>query len=418
MSARRFVADARRIARPLAADGGPVINLCQDRYRFAVLFAACLIAGRVCLLTGDHGERSRARLHARFAGSVAIDDAILLQWGLARWGEAADLAGAWPPPAIAPAQHCAIVLTSGSTGEPAAVPKLWGELVARSRAAAERFVLPGDGAPTVIGTVPPHHMYGFETTVLLPLHAGSSSWCGPVFYPADIAAALQAVPGPRILVTTPIHLRALLEQAPARPPEQVISATAPLDPALAQRIERQWGATLWEIFGATEVGSIASRRTVCEPDWTLYPGLALDPPEEAAIVRAPYAPPAALGDRVERLEGGRRFRLIGRSGDLVKIGGRRASLSSLTRILTGLPGVEDGVFLAPDDLEERPLARLVAVVVAPGCNAQSLLDALRREIDPLFLPRRLILRPALPRNATGKLPRQALLDLLGTDPDG
>ena len=78
----------------------------------------------------------------------------------------------------------------------------------------------------------------------------------------------------------------------------------------------------------------------------------------------------------------------------------------------------DGVFIAPDDLDRRPNARLIAAVVAPGRDAQSLLEALRREIDPLFMPRRLILCDALPRNATGKLPRQALLAMLGPDPDG
>ena len=411
MSARRFVADARWVAGRLP-DAAHVINLCQDRYRFALLFAACVMAGRICLLASDQGERALAHLRARFAGSHAVDDAAV-----SGFGQAADLADAWPAPEIPSDRCCAIVLTSGSTGEPAAARKSWGELVARSRAAASRFGLTGEGAPAVIGTVPPHHMYGFETTILLPLHSGASSWCGPVFYPADIRSALETVPGRRILVTAPIHLRALLERELERPPEQVISATAPLDPALAARAEAQWGTEVAEIFGATEVGSIASRRTVRETNWTLYPGLTLAPPEDAPVVHAPFASPAALSDTVELLDAGRSFRLLGRSSDLVKLGGRRASLAGLTRILAGLDGVLDGVFFAPDDLDRRPNARLAAVAVAPGRTAQDLLDALRREIDPLFLPRPLILRDTLPRNATGKLPRQALLDLLGPDPD-
>jgi len=44
------------------------------------------------------------------------------------------------------------------------------------------------------------------------------------------------------------------------------------------------------------------------------------------------------------------------------------------------------------------------------------LDALRQRIDAAFLPRPLHLVSALPRNATGKLPRRALSQLLAAAP--
>jgi acyl-coenzyme A synthetase/AMP-(fatty) acid ligase len=40
---------------------------------------------------------------------------------------------------------------------------------------------------------------------------------------------------------------------------------------------------------------------------------------------------------------------------------------------------------------------------------------LRQHLDPLFLPRRVVLVPALPRNALGKLPREALLRMVAQD---
>ena len=58
------------------------------------------------------------------------------------------------------------------------------------------------------------------------------------------------------------------------------------------------------------------------------------------------------------------------------------------------------------------LRGLAAVVVAPGLDEAALRAALRCSVDPVFLPRPLRLVPSLPRNDTGKLPRQALLDLL------
>jgi acyl-coenzyme A synthetase/AMP-(fatty) acid ligase len=40
------------------------------------------------------------------------------------------------------------------------------------------------------------------------------------------------------------------------------------------------------------------------------------------------------------------------------------------------------------------------------------MQALRARIDPVFLPRPLLFVDALPRNASGKLPKQRLQDLL------
>jgi acyl-coenzyme A synthetase/AMP-(fatty) acid ligase len=58
------------------------------------------------------------------------------------------------------------------------------------------------------------------------------------------------------------------------------------------------------------------------------------------------------------------------------------------------------------------VGRIAAVVVAPGQDDAAILAALRRELDPVFLPRRLRKLDALPRNETGKLPRDRLLALL------
>ena len=96
----------------------------------------------------------------------------------------------------------------------------------------------------------------------------------------------------------------------------------------------------------------------------------------------------------------------------MKLGGRRASLSGLNRILTALDGVADGVFVVPGDLDRRATARLMAVVVAPRRSPDSILAELRGRVDPLFLPRRVVCVDALPRNELGKLPQGALLALL------
>lgn len=118
-----------------------------------------------------------------------------------------------------------------------------------------------------------------------------------------------------------------------------------------------------------------------------------------------------LGDLIELLPE-RRFLLHGRHGDLINIAGKRTSLAYLNHQICTLPGVRDGAFLLPETDDERGTTRLTAFAVAPGLDARQLLDGLRQRLDPVFLPRPLILLESLPRNSTGKLPRQELLALL------
>ena len=418
-----LLADVARIAADLPASG-TVANCCQDRYWFVVAFLAALSRGAVSLMSGDQSATRLGDFAARYPGLVSVSDdpAFVSPLPHITIGPSSAPAPAGPLAEIPTAQTALIVFTSGSTGEPTGTVKNWGELVARSRAAGAAFGLSESAPAAVIGTVPPQHMYGLETTILLPLHAPVSSWCGPAFYPADIRAALDEAPAPRILVTTPLQLRAMLRlDPPQNPPERIISATAPLDIETAAAAETAWGSVVEEIFGASEVGSIARRRTTAGPIWTLYPGVDLGGTEEEPIVTAADAAPRRLNDVIEWHAGGRQFRLLGRNSDLLKRGGRRASLVGLGTILTAIPGVEDGVFLAPEDLDHNDAARLTAFVVAPGLSAADILAALRRSIDPVFLPRRLIHVSALPRTPMGKLPRQALLTLLAdsqarTDP--
>lgn len=411
-----FLRAAHRLAASLGGDG-PVLNLCADRCLFALAFAAALLRGRPCVLAGADASGALAR---NFPGAWAVAEKGNLPAGIE--GQeiallAADAAGPVPPnPALPANRLAAYAVTSGSTGEPVAHPKPWGALAARSRAAGTQFDFREAQPVTVVGTVPPQHMYGFETTVLLPLHAASSSWCGPTFFPADVRAAVAAAPVPVLLVTTPLQLRVLLE-GPALPPlAAAISATAPLDPALAAEAERVWNAPVLEIYGATEAGSLASRRTTAGDAWRPYPGVMVIEESGTAFAITESAAAQPLADSVMPLGDGR-FRLLGRRADLVKLGGRRASLTGLTRILCGLNGVLDGAFAAPDDLERRPSARLLAFAVAPERSAESILAELRGKVDPVFLPRRVIRVERLPRNALGKLPRRALLALVAAESD-
>jgi acyl-coenzyme A synthetase/AMP-(fatty) acid ligase len=219
-------------------------------------------------------------------------------------------------------------------------------------------------------------------------------------------------------VTTPVHLRALIESGVSLPPiAAMVSATAPMPAELAQAAEARFGGQLLEVFGSTETCVFASRRAAADEPWTLFDDVHLHPQPDGTQVRAPQLEqPMMLADIVTLHDGGRRFRLCGRHADLLEIAGKRASLGDLTRRLLAIPGVQDGVVFQLDGGDALGVHRIAALAVAPALDEHTILDALRRAVDPVFLPRPLKLVDALPRNETGKLPRHRLLALVEHQP--
>ena len=318
------------------------------------------------------------------------------------------LAAAGVVPELPADQLAAIVFTSGSTGRPVPHAKSWGALAGSALAEAEALGIQAQSGLALLGTVPPQHMYGLESTVLLAMQNGLALHAERAFYPGDICAALSALPRPRALVTTPVHLRALLaEDTPLPEVDLVLCATAPLSPQLAAQAEARFAAPLHEIYGCTEAGQVGARRTVHTPEWRSLRDVRLYQDEMGTWVSGGHVQiPALLADVIE-LRDSRSFLLHGRSADLVNIAGKRSSLAHLNYHLNSIPGVKDGVFFMPDD-DKHAVTRLTAFVVAPGLAPQRLMNALRSRIDAAFLPRPLCFVDALPRNATGKLARSAL----------
>jgi acyl-coenzyme A synthetase/AMP-(fatty) acid ligase len=171
---------------------------------------------------------------------------------------------------------------------------------------------------------------------------------------------------------------------------------------------------LLEIYGATEVGQIATRRPCADEAWELLDGNQLTVIDGATILQGSTQPqPQALNDVVDVLSPGR-FRLIDRATNLINIVGKRSSLGYLNHVLTQIPGVLDGVFCQPDDPQAQDDARLAAFVIAPGLSPGEVLAGLRPHVDPVFLPRPLIFIDDLPRDANGKVAAATLRRLVET----
>ena len=395
------------------------INLCEDRYAFLVAFAALAVRGQTNLLPPSRVSHAIDEVLAAHPGSYTLGDVALQPtppgylefdpFDLAMEDVETDLA-------VASDATVAIGYTSGSTGLPKPNAKCWSKLAVSSAHNDKLLLGLADAAYTIVATVPPQHMYGLEFSVLLPLFADAAIHAARPFFPSDIANVLAEVPAPRVLVTTPVHLRALVEHRQSLPAlAAIVSATAPMSAELARAAEALFGAPVQEVFGSTETCVIAHRRTGSEEYFTLYPGVTLHPQPDGTLVDAPQLlQPVALADLVELIDHGH-FVLRGRNADLLEIAGKRASLGDLTKRLLAVPGVRDGAVFQMDN-NSCGIQRIAALAVAPGLAAPDILRALRKAIDPVFLPRPLKLVDALPRSETGKLPRSALLEMLKREP--
>src|SRR5262249_53516150 len=146
-------------------------------------------------------------------------------------------------------------------------------------------------------------------------------------------------------------------------------------------------------------------------EWTLFRGVHLTQMDGVTWASGGHVEkPVPMNDVIVAIDD-THFLLHGRTADLVNIAGKRNSLAYLNLQLTAIPGVDDGAFFMPDEQDADGVTRLTAFVVAPTLSPAVVLSALRERIDAVFLPRPLLFVEALPRNATGKLPREALKEL-------
>lgn len=419
ITVRRFLAEVRHLAAALPARRH-MLNACSDRYHFTIGLGAALVAKKIMLLPPTHTPEMIRQLQTLAPDAFCLSDGphaidlhdCVYQDAFAEGPSDADVNGPFDMPHLPGTQPVADVFTSGSTGLPVPHRKTWGSLVQSARAEAMRLGLQGSRPFSIVGTVPPQHMFGFESTVLLAMQNGAVIHAGQPFYPADIVGALQAATRPRVLVTTPVHLRVLLSSGLDLPAvDLVVSATAPMPPQLATTCEQLFAAPLFEIYGSTETGQIASRRSAETDQWELFPQVTLTPHDNRMWACGGHVDQVVpMNDVIEPIDN-HRFFLHGRLTDLINIAGKRNSLDYLNHQLNSIPGVEDGTFFMPDDSDAGSVVRLVAFVVAPGLTVPALQMELKKRIDATFLPRPLVFLETLPRNSTGKLPREALVAL-------
>jgi acyl-coenzyme A synthetase/AMP-(fatty) acid ligase len=409
----QFLRDVASLA-ALLPEHRHVANLCRDRYRFAVGFAASLCRRQITLLPPSEIPALIEATLKAYDDVYCLTDTpqtasvpVFAFPTLPASGEQSA-----PVPHFAADQPAAILFTSGSTGLPQPHVRDWGLLVSSAISAGRELGVDRLPGASLIGTVPHQHSYGLESLILLAWQHDVVLHAERPFYPGDICDRLAAAPRPRILITTPAHLRVLVAEPGEKPGvDLIVSATAPLPNALAAAAETAFAAPVHEIFGCSEVGQLAARRTLRTEEWTCLDGIALRQEGTDTWAGGPAIPVETRLADIMELRDPHHFRLIGRTADLINIAGKRSSLAHLNAQINAIAGVRDAVFVMGDETGSGP-ARLVAFAVAPGLTAAAILAALRHRIDPAFLPRKLHLVSEVRRNDLGKLTRETVTQML------
>lgn len=406
-------------------DGHLVCNLCHSNLAFFITWIATLRRRLPIVLPPSRGvadlelvistarspvvvitdQATHPELNATFLKYLPNTKAKTLPAQALRWQ--ADLR-----------QAKVTLYSSGSTGKPEAKSRSLTQLYAGALQLGTRLGLTEDSGPIplqnevnhIVSCVPPQHMFGIETVVMISFAFAKTVLNQRPLLPSDIQDAIVSCKSKVMWVATPIHLRAISRTSTElHSCSLTITSTMPLSRELACATETLTQSPIIEIYGSTETGALATRRTSKDPDWRPLDDVKVTFGPSIVEVSGPhFDSPQPIADALEPLCSNR-FSLTGRNTDLIKIGGRRTSLAALNGVLLSINQIDDGVFIAPN---QDSLGRLALIYANKNeVPIQVLWSALRKRIDPVFLPRIMIRVDKLPRNERGKVNRTELMTL-------
>ena len=409
ISLGQFRSDVNRLAARLQGDGDTLVS-CPGRYAFGVGLLASWLNAKAVVLPPNRLDETLRDIRGRFNIGFECD----ADWGSKLPGNDARAGhGSWEA-RVGNGHNAVKLFTSGSTGTPSVVVKSVANLLDEASAIATEFEWPT--GPVVAG-VPPQHLYGLTFSVLLPWVLGNAWVDDMPRYPGDVLETLQHTGG-KTLISVPTQYQAMLRDKTDLRGIACVSAAAPLSGRLARQWQQHNGADILEIYGSSETGVVGHRRQVTAEGWQPFPQVHLSTERSLLRVDSPFVSDEFTGgfvtaDQVTLLEQGR-FRLLGRADAVVKIAGKRVSLTSIERMICSCPGVvEAAVIAVPASGPIRDVAIWAAVVADKGypLSPRRLQSDLRGKLEGIEIPRRVLVVDRLPRTASGKLPGKAVARL-------
>ena len=404
-----------------------VVLFAEDSYLFCVGLLAILHAGFEVVLpeNGQPGTLDKYRQGSLVLFTDMVSDDGQQRLLIQSDGAEGDATG-FVPQVLNSETSVINFFTSGSSGEPKQIVKT---LLALDREAAllEQYWGEQLAGATVLSTVTHQHLYGLTFKIFWSLCAGRPFLAQMFSYWEPLMAALRE-PMQRIacVISSPAHLTRyppLTQLSESQQPVRVFCAGAALSTAGVESTRKNLGPIATEVYGSTETGVIAWRQQ-CEQDlaWAFFESIDGMVNSDGLLE---VASPLVIGDdwfetsdRIELHDDGR-FLLKGRADRVVKIEGKRVSLTAIEQYLSSVDSVEEAAVLVLADARGSLAAVLV---LAPAAVAERLLlgdfrfsrrlrDLMRPLFDQAELPRRWRFVEQMPVNPQGKRTQKLLGEL-------
>ena len=420
-----FVSDVSKVRYYLEArENAPWILHCEDSYFFTVALLAMLQSGRKALVTANRQEAFIKEIKKPeygfltdepFAGD---DSATMIQDVLA--GECAALKfGKFDK-----SKAEMVMYTSGTTGEPKAVYKLFlqfeNELFELVKVFGNDWV-----NRKVYSTVNHHHIYGLLFTALLPIATGLPFRRHRIDFPTELAnIAGEAV----VMASSPAFLKRLAAETDKtigfNCPPIIYSSGGPLPEEVARKASELTGYWPMEIYGSTETGGIAYRQSQNGPVWKPFEVCKMCLVENGCLnIKSSYILEAegfTTGDLADLYDDGR-FLLKGRSDSIVKIEEKRISLPEVENRLKQTGLVQD-VRVVPMVGKRQYLAAAIVLnesgrekfAGVPKLAINNFFhDHLLKFIENTVSPKKWRYLEELPQNTEGKIRMRDIQALFG-----
>lgn len=393
----------------------------DDSLLFAQALLACALGGYQAILPGHQRLAGLQALQSQFDG--LLTDGELPGTALAVPQLRLPLLAADDKPeadgaALPPERLDLTLFSSGSTGEPKAIPKAWPQLEAELRV---QMALWGErlAGTRVLASVSHQHIYGLLFRILLPLCLGRPFDRRSIDYPEQLA--LQTAPW--CLIASPAFLSRLDPAIAAAGCRLIVSSGGPLQVEDAHQTRALLGQLPVEIFGSSETGGIGWRqRHQAQTPWTPLPGVEVRVgPDQSLLLRSPFLAEddwLACADRIALLGDG--FALLGRQDRVIKLEEKRISLDEVEARLQALAEVESAAVLPLLQGQRQILGAVLVLSEAGAARWDELgqgrfLLALRQQLrpwlEPVALPRSVRRVEQMPVNAQGKRPWPQLKEL-------
>lgn len=328
-----------------------------------------------------------------------------------------------------PAIDAAVIkFTSGSTGQPKGIALDAAALETEADNIVSGLGLePGD---RILAPVPLCHSYGFDLGVLALLGAGCTLAIDDIFIPRRLLAEL-ASGRVSVFLGVPAMYRAWLALPPVAtggslPVRYLLSCTAPLPAAVVTAFHARYHTPICQHYGSSETGAVTTHvpaqvlerpdsvgRPMGDVSVTVVDGevvvtsgaLARGYVMGAPVDRQPFQSDGYhTGDR-GRLQDGFLY-IEGRIDDLINVGGFKVSPREVVDALESFPAIAEAAVVGVRDSRGEEV--VYAVVALAGATTETeILAHCRARLAEYKVPRRVEIRPTLPRGPTGKVQLRA-----------